>query len=582
MELITGAEILVRCLKEEEVEFIFGYPGGAVLHIYDALFAQDAVTHILVRHEQAAVHAADGYSRACGKPGVVLVTSGPGVTNAVTGIANAFMDSVPLVVFSGQVPTALIGNDAFQEVDAVGITRPCVKHNFLVKDINQLAETIKKAFFIASTGRPGPVLIDLPKDITIAKAEFSYPKKVKLRSYNPTVKGHSGQIRKAVDLMLSAKRPMMYTGGGVILSDGAAELTELTQLLGYPITNTLMGLGAYPATHPQFIGMLGMHGTYEANMGMHECDVLIAIGARFDDRVTGKLDKFCPTAKIVHVDIDPSSISKNVQVDIPIVGSVPNVLRAMINVIREEKLKPAHPEALAAWWRQIDEWRDMKSLHYKNSDTVIKPQYVLQKLYQVTEGKAIITSDVGQHQMWAAQYYHFDRPRQWINSGGLGTMGFGLPAAMGAKLAFPDQEVACVTGDGSIQMMLQELSTMKQYHTPVKIVNLNNQYLGMVRQWQEFFYQKRYSMTYMDALPDFVMLAEAYGHVGMRIEKPGDVEGALREAFAMKDRTVFLDFLTDQGENVFPMIPAGGGQNEMLLAERDEMVSVHDEGMVLL
>ncbi|NJM13234.1 MAG: biosynthetic-type acetolactate synthase large subunit, partial [Synechococcaceae cyanobacterium SM1_2_3] len=576
-----GAEILVRCLKEEEVEYLFGYPGGAVLHIYDALFAQDDIKHVLVRHEQAALHAADGYSRACGKPGVALVTSGPGLTNAVTGIANAYMDSIPLVVFSGQVPTALIGNDAFQEVDAVGITRPCVKHNFLVRDIRQLAETIKKAFYIATTGRPGPVLIDLPKDVTIAKAEFHYPKKIKLRSYNPTVKGHAGQIRKAVDLILSAKRPMIYTGGGVILSDGAAELTELTQLLGYPITNTLMGLGAYPATDKQFIGMLGMHGTYEANMAMHECDVLIAIGARFDDRVTGKIEKFCPTAKIVHVDIDPSSISKNVLVDVPIVGSVPHVLRAMISVIRDEKLKP-DAEAIARWWRQLDEWRDVKSLHYKNSETVIKPQYVIQKLYQVTGGKAIITSDVGQHQMWAAQYYHFDRPRQWINSGGLGTMGFGLPAAMGAKLAFPDQDVACVTGDGSIQMMLQELSTMKQYHTPVKIVNLNNGYLGMVRQWQEFFYQKRYSMTYMEALPNFVMLAEAYGHVGIRIEKPGDVEGALREAFAMKDRTVFLDFITDQSENVFPMIPSGGGQNEMLLAERDEMVSTHDEGMVLL
>lgn len=581
MEPIMGAEILVRCLQEEGVKHIFGYPGGAVLHIYDALYAQEDVQHILVRHEQAAVHAADGYARASGKPGVVLVTSGPGVTNAVTGIATAYMDSIPLVVFSGQVPTPLIGNDAFQEVDSVGITRPCVKHNFLIKDVNKLAETVKKAFYIATTGRPGPVLVDLPKDVTIAKAEYYYPKKIKMRSYNPTVKGHAGQIRKAVDLILSAKRPMIYTGGGVILSDGAPELTELTQLLGYPITNTLMGLGAYPATDRQFVGMLGMHGTYEANMAMHQCDVLIAIGARFDDRVTGKLDKFCPTARIVHVDIDPSSISKNVKVDIPIVGSVPNVLRAMINVIRDEKLKP-DAEALDRWWRQIDEWRAVDSLRYQKSDEVIKPQYVIEKLYEVTGGKAIITSDVGQHQMWAAQYYHFDRPRQWINSGGLGTMGFGLPAAMGVKLALPDQDVACVTGEGSIQMMLQELSTMKQYHTPVKIVNLNNRYLGMVRQWQEFFYQKRYSMSYMDALPNFVMLAEAYGHVGMLIEKPGDVEGALREAFALKDRTVFLDFITDQEENVFPMIPAGGGQNEMLLAERDEMVSTHEEGMVLV
>ena len=581
MELITGAEILVRCLKEEGVEYLFGYPGGSVLHIYDALYVQDDIKHVLVRHEQAAGHAADGYARASGKPGVVLVTSGPGVTNAVTGIATAYMDSIPMVIFSGQVPTALIGNDAFQEVDSVGITRPCVKHNFLVKDVTKLAETVKKAFYIATTGRPGPVLVDLPKDVTITKAEFHYPKKIKLRSYNPTIKGHAGQIRKAVDLILSAKRPMIYTGGGVILSDGSTELVELTQLLGYPITQTLMGLGAYPATDQQFIGMLGMHGTYEANMAMHECDVLIAIGARFDDRVTGKIDKFCPDAKIVHVDIDPSSISKNVHVDIPIVGSVPHVLRAMINVIRDEKLK-SDSEALARWWRQIDDWRAMKSLSYRNSEEVIKPQFVIQKLYQVTGGQAIITSDVGQHQMWAAQYYPFDRPRQWINSGGLGTMGFGLPAAMGAKFAFPDQDVACITGDGSIQMMAQELATMKQYHTPVKIVNLNNGYLGMVRQWQEFFYQKRYSMTYFEALPDFVKLAEAYGHIGMRIEKPGDVEGALREAFAMKDRTVFLDFLTDASENVFPMIPSGGGQNEMLLAERDEMVSTHDEGMVLL
>ena len=581
MELITGAEIMVRCLKEEGVKYLFGYPGGAVLHIYDALYVQNDIKHILVRHEQAALHAADGYSRACGKPGVALVTSGPGLTNAVTGIANAYMDSVPLVVFSGQVPTALIGNDAFQEVDAVGITRPCVKHNFLVRDIKNLAETIKKAFFIATTGRPGPVLIDLPKDVTITKAEYHYPKKVKLRSYNPTIKGHAGQIRKAVDLILSAKRPMLYTGGGVILSDGSPELIELTQLLGYPITNTLMGLGAYPATDKQFIGMLGMHGTYEANMAMHDCDVLIAIGARFDDRVTGKIEKFCPTARIVHVDIDPSSISKNVLVDIPIVGSVPNVLRAMISVIRDEKLKP-DAEALGKWWRQIDEWRGINSLSYRQSNEVIKPQFVIQKLYEVTKGQAIITSDVGQHQMWAAQYYHLDRPRQWINSGGLGTMGFGLPAAMGAKFAFPDQDVVCVTGDGSIQMMLQELATIKQYNTPVKIVSLNNGYLGMVRQWQEFFYQKRYSMTYFEALPNFVMLAEAYGHVGIRIEKPGDVEGALREAFAMKDRTVFLDFATDPTENVFPMIPSGGGQNEMLLAERDEMVSTHDDGMVLL
>jgi acetolactate synthase-1/2/3 large subunit len=580
MEL-TGAEIFVRCLKEEGVEYVFGYPGGAVLHIYDALHGQNDVQHILVRHEQGATHAADGYARASGKPGVVLVTSGPGLTNSVTGIATAYMDSIPMVVISGQVPTKLIGNDAFQEVDSVGITRPCVKHNFLVKDVDKLAETVKKAFYIASTGRPGPVLIDLPKDVTATKTEFTYPKKVNLRSYNPTLKGHSGQIRKAVELIGAAKRPMIYTGGGVILGEGSAELTEFTRLLGFPITNTLMGLGAYPATDAQFIGMLGMHGTYEANMGMHQCDVLIAIGARFDDRVTGALEKFCPEARIIHVDIDPSSISKNVKVDVPIVGSVPNVLRAMMNAIEEEGIKPDQ-EAIGAWWQQINQWRSIESLKYEYSNDVIKPQFVIEKLYEVTEGQAIITSDVGQHQMWAAQYYHFDRPRQWINSGGLGTMGFGLPAAMGAKLAFPDQEVVCVTGEGSIQMMLQELSTMLQYHTPVKVVNLNNRYLGMVRQWQEFFYEKRYSMSYMEALPDFVKLAEAYGHVGMQIERPADVEGALREAFATKDRTVFLDFITDPDENVFPMIPAGGGQSEMLLAGRDQMKSTHEEGMILV
>ncbi|MCB9654093.1 MAG: biosynthetic-type acetolactate synthase large subunit [Deltaproteobacteria bacterium] len=581
MEPITGAEILVRCLKQEGVEYLFGYPGGSVLHIYDALHAQEDVKHVLVRHEQAATHAADGYARATGRPGVVLVTSGPGVTNAVTGIATAHMDSIPMVIFSGQVPTALIGNDAFQEVDSVGITRPCVKHNFLVKDVNQLAETVKKAFYIATTGRPGPVLVDIPKDVTIAKAEFAYPETIRLRSYNPTIKGHSGQIRKAVDLIMSAKRPIIYAGGGTVISDGSSQLVEFTRFLGSPITITLMGLGAYPATDKQFLGMLGMHGTYEANMAMHECDVMIAVGARFDDRVTGKLEKFSPNAKIVHIDIDPSSISKNVRVDIPIVGSVPHVLQSMITQIREESLK-LDESALSDWWKQIDAWREVKSLRYRSSDEIIKPQFVVEKLYEITKGRALITSDVGQHQMWAAQYYHFDQPRQWINSGGLGTMGFGLPAAMGAQLAFPNRDVACITGEGSIQMMLQELSTMKQYATPVKIINLNNRYLGMVRQWQEFFYQKRYSMSYMEALPDFVKLAEAYGHVGMKIEKPSDVEGALREAFAMKDRLVFLDFITDPTENVFPMIPSGGGQNEMLLAERDEMVSTHEDGMVLV
>jgi acetolactate synthase-1/2/3 large subunit len=561
---LTGAEIVVQCLKDEGVEYVFGYPGGAVLHIYDALFRQEDVKHILVRHEQGATHAADGYARATGRPGVVLVTSGPGATNAVTGIATAYMDSVPMVILTGQVPTALIGNDAFQEVDNVGITRPCVKHNFLVKDVKDLAETIKKAFYIAATGRPGPVLVDIPKDVTANKAEYFYPETVSIRSYNPVTKGHPGQIKKAVDLILSAKRPMVYTGGGVILGNASGQLIELIRLLGYPITNTLMGLGAYPATDKQFLGMLGMHGTYEANMAMHHCDVLIAIGARFDDRVTGNVKKFCPTAEIVHVDIDPSSISKNVKVHIPIVGAVDLVLNDMIRMVRDSKRKP-DPEALVAWWKQIEEWRGMDCLKYDRVSEIIKPQFVLEKLYEITGGDAFVTSDVGQHQMWAAQYYKFDKPRRWINSGGLGTMGFGLPAAMGVQLAHPDDIVACITGEGSIQMCIQELSTCFQYKLPIKVVNLNNRYLGMVRQWQEFFYQGRYAMSYMDSLPDFVKLAEAYGHVGMKIEKPGDVEGALKEAMALKDRLVFMDFITDQTENVYPMIPAGAGLNEMIL-----------------
>ena len=563
MEL-TGAEIFVHCLKEEGVDCLFGYPGGAVLHIYDALYQQDDVKHILVRHEQAATHAADGYARATGRPGCVLVTSGPGVTNAVTGIATAYMDSIPLVVFTGQVPTSLIGNDAFQEVDSIGISRPCVKHNFLVKDVNDLAVTIKKAFYVATTGRPGPVVVDIPKDITAQRCEFKYPKRIKLRSYNPVVKGHSGQIKKAVDLMLSAKRPMLYTGGGVILDNAASALTEFTRLLGFPITNTLMGLGGYPATDRQFVGMLGMHGTYEANMAMHNCDVLIAIGARFDDRVTGNVAKFCPAAKIVHIDIDPASISKNVRVDIPIVGSVDNVLRTMIRLIKDGQQEP-DADALGEWWRQIDEWRAMDCLKYDRDSDIIKPQHVIETLYRVTRGDAYVTSDVGQHQMWAAQYYAFDEPRRWINSGGLGTMGFGFPAAMGVQMAYPDATVCCVTGEGSIQMCIQELSTCRQYGLPVKIVNLNNRYLGMVRQWQEFFYQKRYAMSYMESLPDFVKLAESYGHLGMCIERPGDVEGALQEAMKVRDRVVFLDFITDQEENVYPMIPAGAGQNEMIL-----------------
>ncbi|HSD95782.1 MAG TPA: acetolactate synthase 3 catalytic subunit [Sulfuricaulis sp.] len=561
---LTGADIFVRCLADEGVEHVFGYPGGAALHIYDALYRQDKVKHILVRHEQGAAHAADGYARATGRPGVVLVTSGPGVTNTVTGIATAYMDSIPLVIFSGQVATSLIGDDAFQEVDAVGITRPCVKHNFLVKDVKELATTIKKAFYIATTGRPGPVLVDIPKDVTAHKCEYEYPKSVAMRSYNPVLKGHPGQIKKAVDLMLAAKRPMIYTGGGVILGEASEALTDLVRLLAYPCTNTLMGLGAFPASDPLFVGMLGMHGTYEANMAMHECDVLIAIGARFDDRVTGDLNKFCPHARIIHVDIDPASISKNVPVEIPIVGGAEAVMRDMIKLVKASKKKP-DKEALAAWWKQIDQWRAMNCLDYDHDSKLIKPQYVLEKLFEITKGDAFITSDVGQHQMWAAQFYRFDKPRRWINSGGLGTMGFGLPAAMGVKMAFPKETVCCVTGEASIQMCIQELSTCKQYDLPIKIINLNNRYMGMVRQWQEFFYDRRYSHSYMDALPDFVKLTEAYGHVGMKIEKPGDVEGALKEALKMKDRLVFLDFITDQTENVYPMIAAGKGHNEMHL-----------------
>ncbi|MFO8153586.1 acetolactate synthase 3 large subunit [Thioalkalivibrio sp.] len=561
---ITGAEIFVRSLQEEGVEVVFGYPGGAVLHLYDALFRQEKIAHILVRHEQGAVHAAEGYAKSSDRCGVALVTSGPGATNAVTGIADAYMDSVPLVVFSGQVPTHLIGNDAFQEVDTVGITRPCVKHNFLVRDVNDLAITIRKAFYIATSGRPGPVVVDIPKDITAETAVFEYPKQLKMRSYNPTTRGHSGQIRKALDLILSAKKPMLYTGGGVILGRASEALTEFARKLGYPITNTLMGLGAYPASDRQFVGMLGMHGTYEANMGMHHADVLIAIGVRFDDRVTGNIEKFCPYAKIVHVDVDPASISKNVKVDVPIVGQVEPVLRDMIRELDNMKREPDR-EALEAWWRQIEEWRAKDCLKYDKSSPIIKPQYVVQKLWELTGGDAFVTSDVGQHQMWAAQFYGFDKPNRWINSGGLGTMGVGLPFAMGAQLAHPEATVACVTGEASIQMCIQELSTCLQYHLPIKVVNLNNRYLGMVRQWQEFFYQGRYAMSYMDALPDFVKLAESYGHVGMRIEQPGDVEGAIREALALKDRLVFMDFLTDQSENVYPMIPAGAGQNEMIL-----------------
>ena len=571
-EIITGAEIAIRCLQKENVKFVFGYPGGAVLNIYDAIFQQKSFKHVLVRHEQAAVHAADAYSRATGDVGVALVTSGPGATNAVTGIATAHMDSIPMVVISGQVPTHAIGQDAFQECDTVGITRPCVKHNFLVKDINDIASTIKKAFYLAATGRPGPVLVDIPKDITAETAEFKYPENVTLRSYNPITQGHSGQINKALDLLVNAQKPMVYSGGGVVLGDASEALTEFIKLLDFPITNTLMGLGGFPASHENFLGMLGMHGTYQANMAMQECDVLLAVGARFDDRVIGNPDHFlAKPKKIIHIDIDPASISKRVKIDVPIVGDVKLVLEDLISAFKALQ-ENTSLNLSTDWKKSINLWKQKDCMRYEDDGTQIKPQKVIQKLHEVTNGEAFITSDVGQHQMWAAQYYPFDKPRRWINSGGLGTMGVGLPYAMGCQLAFPDSQVACVTGEASIQMCIQELSTCKQFNLPVKIVNLNNRYMGMVRQWQEFFYGNRYAESYMDALPDFVKLAESYGHVGMKIENSSDIEGALKEAFSpkLKERLVFLDFITDQTENVFPMVPNGKGLSEMILADDAE------------
>nr|WP_314384581.1 biosynthetic-type acetolactate synthase large subunit [uncultured Cardiobacterium sp.] len=571
---ISGADIIIEALREEQVTHVFGYPGGAVLHIYDAIYKQKDITHILARHEQGAVHEADGYARASGKVGVAIVTSGPGLTNAVTGIATAHADSIPLVVISGQVPSVLIGNDAFQEVDAVGITRPCVKHSFLVKNVEELALTIKKAFHIARSGRPGPVLIDVAKDVTGAFTDFNYPDEVSLRSYQPTVEGHVGQIKRALKSLKKAKRPVLYFGGGVILDDAHAELIDVARRLHLPVTGTLMGLGGYPGNDPQFLGMLGMHGTYEANMAMHHADVLFAVGARFDDRVTGDVNKFCPHAEIIHVDIDPSSISKNVTVHIPIVGSVRAVLGEMLHQMGEETADPAHN---ADWWAQIAKWRAVDSLKYETDGERIKPQQVIETLYKLTGGRAIIASDVGQHQMWAAQYFPFHEPRRWINSGGLGTMGFGYPAAIGAKIARPEEDVYCITGDGSIQMMIQEMTTALQYQVPVKILCLNNGYLGMVRQWQEFFYDRRYSMSTMDVQPDFIKLAAAYGHSGVRIERPADLEPALRDIIAQKDKTIFVDIITDPGENVYPMIPAGGGQAEMLLGKSSRRNKDNDQ-----
>ncbi|PWF23134.1 acetolactate synthase 3 catalytic subunit [Corticimicrobacter populi] len=567
---INGAEIVVRCLVEEGVTHVFGYPGGAVLYIYDAIYKQEQFEHILVRHEQAAVHAADAYSRSTEKVGVALVTSGPGLTNAVTGIATAYMDSIPMVIISGQVPTAAIGEDAFQECDTVGITRPCVKHNFLVRDVKDLADVMRKAFYIARTGRPGPVLVDIPKDITVAQCKYSPAREeIHLRSYMPVTKGHQGQIKKAVQMLRQAERPVIYTGGGVILSNASEELRQLVDLMGAPCTNTLMGLGAFPASDRHFVGMPGMHGTYEANMAMQHCDVLLAIGARFDDRVIGNPRHFAQNPrKIIHIDVDPSSISKRVKVDVPIVGNVRDVLQEMIEQLRTA---PEAPKAgrFEKWWQQIETWRGKQCLAYEPSDEVIKPQFVVQKLWEVTGGDAYVTSDVGQHQMWAAQYYGFDKPRRWINSGGLGTMGVGLPYAMGVKMAHPDAEVAVITGEASIQMNIQELATCRQYRIHPKIICLNNRFLGMVRQWQQIEYGSRYSESYMDSLPDFVKLVESFGHVGVRVEKPGDVEGALREAFALKDRLVFLDFLTDRTENVWPMVKAGRGLTEMMMGSQE-------------
>ncbi|MGY0219783.1 acetolactate synthase 3 large subunit [Endozoicomonadaceae bacterium StTr2] len=574
MELLSGADMVVRSLADEGVEYIYGYPGGALLHVYDALFRQDKVTHILVRHEQAATHMADGYARATGKPGVVLVTSGPGATNTITGIATAYMDSIPMVILSGQVPSDFIGTDMFQETDMIGVSRPIVKHSFLVKKAEDIPETIRKAFYLAQTGRPGPVVVDLPKDITNIndKYEYKYPEKVKIRSYNPPQKGHTGQTRKAVELLLKARRPVIYSGGGVILGHASEQLTRLAKKLNMPVTNTLMGLGAYPGSDRQFLGMPGMHGSYAANLAMHHSDLILAVGARFDDRVTNSTEKFCPSAKIIHIDIDPASISKTVTADVPIVGPVAPVLEEMNRMV-EDSCRLPDQDALGNWWKQIDDWRESRGGLFgydRGNGETIKPQQVIETLYEVTrDSDPFITSDVGQHQMFAAQYFRFDKPNRWINSGGLGTMGFGFPAAMGVKLSFPDSPVACVTGEGSIQMNIQELSTCLQYDLGVKIINLNNQALGMVRQWQDMQYNSRYSHSYMESLPDFVKLVESYGHVGIRVERPEELRPALERAFALKDRLVFLDVNVDPGEHVYPMHIKDGSMRDMWLSKTE-------------
>lgn len=571
MEKLSGASMIVRSLIDEGVKHIFGYPGGSVLDIYDALHLIPGIEHILVRHEQAAVHMADGYARATGKVGVVLVTSGPGATNAITGIATAYMDSIPLVVLSGQVPSNLIGNDAFQECDMIGISRPVVKHSFLVQDPTQIPEIIKKAFYIASTGRPGPVVVDLPKDCLNPALlhDYIYPESIKMRSYNPTTSGHKGQIRRGLQALLAAKKPVLYVGGGAIISSSEKQILTLAEKLNIPVVSTLMGLGAFPGTHKNSLGMLGMHGRYEANMTMHNCDLIFGIGVRFDDRTTNNIEKYCPNATILHIDIDPSSISKTVRVDIPIVGSADIVLDSMLALLEESK-ESNDSEAINQWWQEITVWRNRNCLAYDKESHRIKPQQVIETLYKLTNGEAYVASDVGQHQMFAALYYPFDKPRHWINSGGLGTMGFGLPAAMGVKMAMPDETVVCVTGDGSIQMNIQELSTALQYDTPVKIINLNNRFLGMVKQWQDMIYSGRHSHSYMDSVPNFAKIAEAYGHVGMTISDPAELESKMAEALAMKDRLVFIDIMVDETEHVYPMLIRGGAMNEMWLSKTEK------------